>query len=184
MRTLSLSVLIVALLAMATSFKAFRRTLQAPALLKRFLIPQRALSSDTIFALSSGPVTKTGVAVIRISGPHARSCLEALTLPDSSRIQDNSAIRFRKLQKFPEPRRASLRYLYCPQTGEILDHALVLWFPGPRSFTGEDIVELHCHGGRAVISGVFGALEYLDEVSGAQTSKQSNLSPPNINFIF
>jgi tRNA modification GTPase len=44
----------------------------------------------------------------------------------------------------------------------MLDHALVLWFPGPRSFTGEDVVELHCHGGRAVILGIFAALEELE----------------------
>jgi tRNA modification GTPase len=48
----------------------------------------------------------------------------------------------------------------------MLDHALVLWFPGPRSFTGEDIVELHCHGGRAVILGLFSALEDLEIKGG------------------
>ena len=114
-----------------------------------------AATSDTIFALSSGPLTKTGVAVVRISGPAARMCLEELTL------SGRPASPARKPQAFPEARRASLRYLYCPRTRDVLDHALVLWFPGPRSFTGEDIVELHCHGGRAVILGVFGALEQL-----------------------
>ena len=117
-----------------------------------------ASASDTIFALSSGPLTKTGVAVIRISGPDAKLCLEELL---DSKGSINAA---KKPQSFPETRRASLRYLYCPKTHDILDHALVLWFPGPRSFTGEDIVELHCHGGRAVILGVFGALEHLDDV--------------------
>ena len=121
-------------------------------------IATMATASDTIFALSSGPLTKTGVAVIRISGPAAKLCLEELL---ESKVSINES---KKPQSFPETRRASLRYLYCPKTHDILDHALVLWFPGPRSFTGEDIVELHCHGGRAVILGVFGALEYLDDV--------------------
>ena len=110
-------------------------------------------SSDTIFALSSGPLSKTGVAVIRISGPASRYCLESLITKNVSLHKP----------KFPEARRASLRKLYDPATKDVLDHALVLWFPGPKSFTGDDIVELHCHGGRAVILGVFSALEHLDE---------------------
>ena len=118
-------------------------------------------ASDTIFALSSGPLSKTGVAVIRISGPDSRRCLESLMRKD-----DNSA----KIPTFPESRKASLRYLYDPKTKDVLDHALVLWFPGPKSFTGEDIVELHCHGGRAVILGVFSALEQLDESGKGSSS--------------
>jgi tRNA modification GTPase len=125
-----------------------------------------AATSDTIFALSAGPLTKTGVAVVRISGPAARLCLEELTL------SGRPASPARKPQAFPEARRASLRYLYCPRTRDVLDHALVLWFPGPRSFTGEDIVELHCHGGRAVILGVFGALEQLDDTLAATLRQQ------------
>lgn len=123
-------------------------------------------TTDTIFALSSGPLTKTGVAVIRISGPAARLCLQELIADSSSSSK--------KPQSFPEARRASLRYLYCPQTKDVLDHALVLWFPGPRSFTGEDIVELHCHGGRAVILGVFGALEHLDDTVTTSQKKSTD----------
>lgn len=100
---------------------------------------------DTIFALSSGPITKTGVAVIRLSGPSSQYCLSRLIRG-----------------KMPEPRRASLRKLYCPRTAEILDSALVLNMPAPQSFTGEDVVELHVHGSRAVILGVFAAFEHLD----------------------
>jgi tRNA modification GTPase len=113
----------------------------------------RSAVLDTIFALSSGPLSKTGVAVIRISGPDSRLCLESLISKESAK----------KAQKFPEPRVASLRRLYDPISQDTLDQALVLWFPGPKSFTGEDIVELHCHGGRAVILGVFTALETLGE---------------------
>ena len=112
-------------------------------------------SADTIFALSSGPLSKTGVAVIRISGPDSRRCLQTLITKDPDT----------KAPTFPEARRASLRKLYDPKTKDVLDHALVLWFPGPKSFTGDDIVELHCHGGRAVILGVFSALEHLDDMN-------------------
>ncbi len=60
--------------------------------------------------------------------------------------------------KVPAPRTAALRALRDPRTGEVLDRGLVLWFPGPASFTGEDMAELHLHGGHAVIAGVLDAL--------------------------
>lgn len=106
---------------------------------------------DTIFALSSGQ-GRAGVAVIRVSGPRAKESLEALTAGGKS----NSP-------KFPKPRVAGLRKLYDPITHELLDQALVLWFPAPRSFTGEDTVELHLHGSRAVIQGVTEALLNIDK---------------------
>jgi len=93
----------------------------------------------TIFALSSAP-GRAGVAVIRISGPAAGTVLDTLAAPR------------------PEPRSAKIRYLRRPETGEILDQALVLWFPAPRSFTGEDVAELHVHGGRAVVQAVLRAI--------------------------
>jgi tRNA modification GTPase len=98
---------------------------------------------DTIFALSSGP-PPAAVAVIRISGPNARFGLETL------------------IRRVPEPRRASLARLRDPATGGVLDEALALWFPGPRSETGEDMVELHLHGGRAVIATTLAALGRFD----------------------
>src|SRR5436309_5886019 len=100
-------------------------------------------SNDTIFALSSGP-PPAAVAVIRISGPKARFGLETL------------------IGRVPEPRRASLARLRDPATGAVLDEGLALWFPGPRSETGEDMVELHLHGGRAVIAATLAALARLD----------------------
>ena len=112
---------------------------------------------DTIFALSSGQ-GRAGVAVIRISGPRAEQCLAALIY--SPAVKNPAS--------FPMPRVAGLRKLYCPKTHEELDQALVLWFPGPRSFTGEDTVELHCHGSRAVIQGVTQALLALDVGKGAE----------------
>lgn len=96
--------------------------------------------TDTIFA----PATAAGraaVAVIRISGPQSLHVLDRLA----------GAV--------PEPRRAAVRRLRAD--GEILDEALVLWMPGPRSFTGEDSVELHLHGGRAGVEAVSLALAGL-----------------------
>ena len=127
------------------------------------------LASDTIFALSSGPMTKTGVAVIRLSGREAKSALSALqSVPEQVKEAGANA------PPFPKPRRACVRYLYDPKTEEMLDQALVLWMPGPNSFTGEDVVELHTHGSRAVIQGVCAALEYLDNHSTTYLSREGN----------
>ncbi len=97
--------------------------------------------TDTIFALSSG-APPAGIGVIRISGPAAGDALRALA------------------GKLPDPRRAAFRSLR-DRAGALLDEALVLWLPGPGTATGEDIAELHCHGGRAVIAAVEAALESL-----------------------
>jgi tRNA modification GTPase len=96
-------------------------------------------AGDTIFALSSGQ-GRAGVAVIRISGPAAGAVLDRMAAPR------------------PKPRFAAFRKVRHPGTGEVLDEALALWFPAPRSETGEDMAELQVHGGRAVVQGVFGAL--------------------------
>lgn len=98
--------------------------------------------SDTIFALSSG-APPAAIAVVRVSGPAAGEALRALC------------------GRLPPPRRASARRLADPRTGEALDDALVLWLPGPRSATGEDIAELHLHGGRAVVRAVEAVLATL-----------------------
>lgn len=97
---------------------------------------------DTIFALSSG-APPAGIAVIRVSGPQARGALEALA------------------GRVPPPRVASLGLLKDPADGSALDRALLLWLPGPATATGEDIAEFHCHGGRAVVAAVEGALAGL-----------------------
>jgi len=99
--------------------------------------------TDTIFALSSGP-PPAAIAVVRVSGPAARVALEKM------------------IGRIPEPRRASLGKVSDPASGAVLDEALVLWFPGPGSETGEDMAELHLHGGRAVISAVLRALGGLE----------------------
>ncbi len=123
---------------------------------RRSMSISNCVKKETIFALSSGPITKSGVSVIRLSGPSSLACLQALCSVGHS---DSVKIHFKE-------RNATLKYLYCPVSKDKLDQSLVLWFPGPRSFTGEDVVELHVHGSRAVITAVFEALEYLDGKSG------------------
>lgn len=98
--------------------------------------------ADTIFALSSG-AGAAGVAVVRLSGAGAGQALTSLA------------------GRLPPPRRAAPARLSDPSSGAPLDRALTLWFPAPASFTGEDVAELHCHGGRAVVDGVLGALGRL-----------------------
>lgn len=100
--------------------------------------------SDTIFALSSGPAP-AGVAVIRLSGPQAGDAVLALTGTPA-----------------PLARQATLRTFRCPRTGEVLDQGLVLSFPAPASFTGEDVIELQGHGGAASIAALLTALGWID----------------------
>ena len=107
-------------------------------------------SGETIFALATG-IGRGAVAILRLSGSGAGPALDALTGRDR-----------------PAPRRAVHATLRQPPTGDILDRALVLWFPGPDSYTGEDVVELHLHGGRAVIDGVAGALAALPGLRPAE----------------
>jgi tRNA modification GTPase len=66
------------------------------------------------------------------------------------------------------PREATFCRLHHPTTGELLDRGLLLWFPRPRSFTGEDTVELHVHGGNAVVSGILDALGSLEQFRMAE----------------
>jgi len=96
---------------------------------------------DTIAAVSTAPGLGA-VAVVRMSGPRAAEILRKLT-PGWDTL--------------PEPRRVTLAELREPVEGALLDRALVTWFPGPDSYTGEDVVELSCHGGRLVPELVLGA---------------------------
>ena len=102
---------------------------------------------DTIFALSSGS-PPAAVAIVRISGPRASAALQQLA------------------GRIPEPRHATLARLRCG--AETLDNALVLRFPGPASATGEDVAELHLHGGRAVVASVLEALGGLEGLRPAE----------------
>lgn len=104
--------------------------------------------TDTIFALSSGN-PPAAIAVIRVSGPAAGEALARLA------------------GRTFAPRRASLARLR-DRSGNVLDEALVLWFPGPNTATGEDLAELHCHGGRAVAAAVECALADIDGLRRAE----------------
>jgi tRNA modification GTPase len=97
----------------------------------------------TIFALSSGR-PPAAIAVVRVSGPHARIALERLA------------------GRVPEPRKAALIRVRDPASGDVIDEALGLWFPAPHSETGEDVAELQVHGGPAVIDGILGALGKIE----------------------
>jgi len=112
--------------------------------------------SDTIVALASAS-GRAGIAVLRLSGAGSADALLALT----------------KAAPLPAPRVASLRDLRDPRTGELIDHALVLFFPAPHSFTGEDVVELHVHGGRAILAALLAALCALPGVRPAEPGAYS-----------
>lgn len=104
---------------------------------------------DTIFALSSG-APPAAIAVVRISGANAFEAVRRLA------------------GTLPAPRKAGLRNLKNPADGGLLDRALVLVFPGPATATGEDLAELHLHGGRAVVRGVETALSAISGLRRAE----------------
>src|SRR6478752_1021547 len=106
--------------------------------------------TDTIFALSSGR-PPAAISVIRISGPEAHAAGEALAG-----------------SPLPEARTAAVRELRDPSSRELLDEALVLRFDRPASSTGQDVMELHCHGGRAVVDAVLAALAGVDGLRAAE----------------
>lgn len=108
------------------------------------VFPSSSLPEATIYAPATA-VGQAGVSVFRISGRDAEQVLKKLC----------------PRHDLPEARVATLRKLLHPMTGEVIDHALVLRFPEPHSFTGEDVVELHTHGGRAVAQAVMQALGSL-----------------------
>lgn len=100
--------------------------------------------SRTIYALASAP-GKSGVAVFRVSGDDAAHIFKSLCAPAN----------------LPPPRTAVLREIRNPKTDEPIDRALVLYFAAPHSFTGEDVVEIHAHGGRAVVNALTQAFGLL-----------------------
>ena len=103
---------------------------------------------QTIFALSSGR-PPSAISMVRLSGPEAGPALTALA------------------GKIPVPRVAT-RVLLRDGSGQPIDDAVVLWFPGPASATGEDVAEFHVHGGRAVLAALFAALSAFENVRAAE----------------
>ena len=90
----------------------------------------------TIFALSSGPGL-SGIAVIRVSGPNTKNVLKNMTI-----------------SPIPSPKVAVVRKFINPKTKDLIDQGILLWFPGPESYTGEDMAEFHVHGSKAVIEAI------------------------------
>lgn len=121
------------------------------------------MADDTIFALATGRV-RAGIAVVRVSGPAAARAVERMTG-----------------RPLPPARRATRRRV-VDQGGELLDEGLVLWFPGPGSFTGEDVGEFHLHGGRSVITGVLEALGVIPGLRSAEPGEFTRRAVVNGKF--
>ena len=98
----------------------------------------------TIFALSSGPGI-SGVAVIRISGPDTKKVLKNMTFA-----------------KLPKPKVATLSKFKNPNNNEIIDEGILIWFPAPNSYTGEDMAEFHVHGSKAVINAIHRSISEIE----------------------
>src|ERR1700733_11518516 len=109
-------------------------------------------SRPTIYALSSGR-PPAAIAVVRLCGPRAGAALEQLT------------------GRVPKPRHATLARVHDPATGEGIDEALALWFPGPHSETGDDMAELQLHGSHAVVTAVFDALATIEGCRPAEAGE-------------
>ena len=98
----------------------------------------------TIYALSSGPGI-SGVAVIRVSGKETSKVIKLITNAD-----------------LPVPRVATLRKMNNINTNELIDEGLVIWFPGPQSYTGEDMAEFHVHGSRSVVEALHSSIAQVE----------------------
>ena len=115
----------------------------------------------TIFALSTGN-SKSGIAIIRITGDETKNIL--------SKIYKKKSL---------EPRVATLATICDFETNEIIDKGLIIWFPGPDSFTGEDLLELHIHGSKAVISAILSTLSKFDNCRLAEPGEFTKLAFEN-----
>ena len=121
----------------------------------------------TIYALSSGPGI-SGVAVIRISGPKTSNVIKLLTGKD-----------------LPKPRVATLRKINKINTSELIDEGLILWFPGPESYTGEDMAEIQVHGSKAVVDALHSSLSDIENCRLAEPGEFTKLAFQNgkINLL-
>jgi len=121
----------------------------------------------TIFALSSGPGV-SGVAIIRVSGLEASEVIKSLTG-----------------KEIPEPRVATLRKINNINTSELIDEGIILWFPGPESYTGEDMAEIHIHGGKAGILAVQNEISKIKNCRLAEPGEFTKLAFQNgkINLL-
>ena len=121
----------------------------------------------TIYALSTGPGI-SGIAIIRISGKETEKVIKLLTK-----------------QKPPKPRLATLRKINKINTSELIDEGIILWFPGPESYTGEDMAEFHIHGSKAVIDALHASISKIDNCRLAEPGEFTKLAFQNgkINLL-
>ena len=121
----------------------------------------------TIYALSTGPGV-SGVAIIRISGSDASNVIKSLTG-----------------MEIPKPRMATLRKINNINTSELIDEGIIIWFPGPQSYTGEDMAEIHIHGGKAVILAVQNEISKVKNCRLAEPGEFTKLAFQNgkINLL-
>ena len=121
----------------------------------------------TIYALSTGPGV-SGVAIIRISGSQASNIIKSLTS-----------------KKIPSPRVATLRKINNINTSELIDEGIIIWFPGPHSYTGEDMAEIHIHGGKSVILAVQKEISKIQNCRLAEPGEFTKLAFQNgkINLL-
>jgi len=121
----------------------------------------------TIYALSSGPGI-SGVAVIRISGPETKKIIEKITV-----------------DPFPKAREATLKKINKINTNELIDEGILLWFPAPQSYTGEDMAEFHVHGSRAVIEAILRSISIIENCRLAEPGEFTKIAFQNgkINLL-
>ena len=121
----------------------------------------------TIFALSSGPGL-SGIAVIRVSGPNTKNVLKNLTI-----------------SPIPSPKVAVVRKFINPKTKDLIDQGILLWFPGPESYTGEDMAEFHVHGSKAVIEAINLSLSKIEGCRLAEPGEFTKIAFQNgkINLL-
>ena len=121
----------------------------------------------TIYALSSGPGL-SGIAVIRLSGPNSKEVIEKLTK-----------------EKAPKPRHASVKKIYKLNNDELIDEGIILWFPAPNSYTGEDMAEFHIHGSQASINALQSELSKIDNCRLAEAGEFTKIAFQNgkINLL-
>ena len=121
----------------------------------------------TIYALSSGPGI-SGVAVIRLSGEKTSKIIKLLTS-----------------KELPKPRVATLRKINKINTSELIDEGLILWFPGPESYTGEDMAEIQVHGSKAVIEALHSSISNVENCRLAEPGEFTKLAFQNgkINLL-
>jgi tRNA modification GTPase len=121
----------------------------------------------TIYALSTGPGI-SGIAIVRVSGEDTKKVIKLLT---------NTAL--------PKPRVATLRKINKINTSELIDEGIILWFPGPESYTGEDMAEFHIHGSKAVIDALHHSISKVENCRLAEAGEFTKLAFQNgkINLL-